>query len=227
MSRVAKRQPYSWQALYPANFLDQVITVSSKTAIGGTTVLRLLREAELFPNCRYLSGGDINRKLATEHGFPSIEAFARHKAEHPEVDFDQKCDSLITEAGGINGVVIEGRLPHVFVPKGFHVLLVCPVELRARRRVSVEKGIPLEAVTAEEIAAMAVKIQTRDNDDDRNYKLRYPGSAWAKTHFDLVLDTSKVPQDKMVKRIMSSHARWVKEKARSGRLVFTQLHKAV
>ncbi len=196
--------PYSFAALRPRHYLNNVITITSETAVGSSTAIAGLK-AEFGDEWQYVSGGSIMRAFAETRG-ESIEKFAAHNKAHPEDGYDNKCDQKIAELGRRNKTVIEGRLPHVFVPHAFHVLMICPVRVRAGRRLAQDlaKG---RAVHFDEVLA---EIMKRDQDDNQRYARDYPGCLWPSDQFDLVVSTFDYSKEESLREILSGHTAWQK-----------------
>lgn len=175
------------------------ITLTSETAVGSSTSIDALR-AHFGPlRWRYVSAGSIMRMFAERLGM-TIDQFAAHNKAHPEEGWDAECDRAVAVFGRQNFTVIEGRLPHVFVPRAFHVKLVCDPEIRAARRAKDRAGQSVESVIAEIIA--------RDRNDNERYEKIYPGCLWPLEDFDLVVDTGASFPKEVVTKIAAAHSEW-------------------
>jgi len=194
------KRRFSKEARRPRTYLSHVITITSETGVGSTTAINGLSE-RLGGMWRYVSGGGIMRRFAHELGM-TIEAFAAHAREHPERGFDALCDKAMAEYGKQNYTVLEGRLPHVFVPHAFHVRLMCPYGTRAMRRYKDSDGISRKEVER--------RIRERDQNDRERYDKLYPGWAWPDSDFDCVVPTIGPPKY-VVETILAEHARWQKK----------------
>ncbi len=150
---------------------------------------------------RFVSGGSIMRAFAASLGM-RIEEFATYNREHQEMGFDHKCDNMIRALGCQNYVVIEGRLPHVFSPHSFHVLLTCDLETRAVRR-SREPGFAEHGL--DDIKAM---IEKRDEDDNVRYGELYPSCLWKEKDYDCIVDTGVLNPEEVVAKILGEHQKW-------------------
>ena len=185
--------PYSKAARAPTRYASDIITITGATGVGTSTALNGLRGALGMP-WRFVSGGSIMREFAVKNAM-SIEEFAAHNREHPEEGWDRKCDDMLAAFGRQNFTVIEARLAHAFVPHAFHVLLVCDIATRARRR-------PADFESA------LSRILRRDDDDVYRYAKLYPGCLWSVDDFDLVIDTAREVPAAVCKSIIMSHAVW-------------------
>ncbi len=196
---------YSRQNLFRSEILPFLITITSLTAAGKTSLMKALKvkfeSGKIKMN--FISAGGIMRDIAKESGFLSIEAFAKHNRDHPEDGYDLECDNRVRKIGEKDHQVIEGRLPHIFVPKGFHILLRCPLEVRAWRR--------YEWQNPDELSLNDVmwSIAQRDDDDQLRYETLYPGCIWADSDFNLIIDSSIMTIDEEVRAIILGWRKWL------------------
>lgn len=196
---------YSRQNLLPSEFLSFLFTITSLTAAGKSSLIEGLKTKFVSMNIKmdFVSVGAIMRNYAKELGFSSIEVFSQYNRAHPEACYDQKCDDFIRDIGNKNYQVIEGRLPHVFVPKGFHILIDCPLEIRSKRRYEKQNS---DKLSLDEIKRL---IEQRDKDDQARYEVLYSGCSWAHDDFDLVIDSSVKTIDEEVKEIFAVWNKWI------------------
>lgn len=192
---------YSRESILPEKFLSDVITITSETGVGGSTILTGFRQRFLNdPNKRFISVSDIMARLTS--GMTKEES-AKYNRKHAKAGFDRQCDDEVKIIGFTNGYVIEGRLPHVFVNHGFHVLLTCPINVRALRR---QKDLP--NLSLEQVVEM---IRQRDKDDNTRYTKLYPDCLWPKEDYDLHLSTDRFSPEEIIDKILKNQALWVKE----------------
>lgn len=178
--------------------------MTSETGVGGSTTCALLLK-ELSKLSRFVSGGGIMRAVADQKGM-TIEDFAAHNKLHPEDGYDSLCDDMIQSFGRHNFFLAEGRLPHVFVPSAFHVLLVCDLKTRTKRRASSPEFKDIPESEVERI------IGQRDADDNGRYQKLYPGCLWAPDDYDIVINTSAHSPETTVSLILEAHKGWFLEK---------------
>lgn len=194
---------FSKEAMLPDRFYSHQKTITSLTGAGSSTAETRLKEVCTKLPFRFVSVGGIMRTLAEENGM-SIEDFAKFNRKHPELGFDKQCDDRVTLFASQNYVIVEGRLPHVFAPRAFHILLKCDLDIRAKRRIS--QGTHGQAVEDE----VRKLIKQRDDDDNARYRKMYPGCLWTEDKYDLVIDTSTTEPGDVVQRILTGHKEWLK-----------------
>lgn len=191
-------------------YFSNQISITSLTGCGSSTTLNMLKERlKNFPY-RFVSGGFIMRSIASSfrsEEFPNgmtIEQFAKYNREHPEDQFDLKCDQMLSQFAEQNWSIIEGRLPHIMAPHSFRVLLNCDATIRAERR----RAQKYPEMSVEEVLQL---IEKRDNDDNARYEKLYPGCLWPDSDYDLVIDTGKFSPDQVVEKIIDEHTKWANE----------------
>jgi Cytidylate kinase len=142
------------------------------------------------------------RAKAAELGM-SIEEFARYNREHPEKGYDKWCDDTIEQLAKHNWVVVEGRLPHIFMPYAYRIKLVCSDEIRAVRRQAQE----FPDLTFEEVLQ---RIKERDGNDNARYETLYPGCLWRDGDFDLVVNTERPTPEQTLYYVLREYESFIK-----------------
>ncbi len=134
--------------------MSKSIVVSGPPAIGKTTVAKGL--AKEF-NLNYLSGGDILKELASEHGFSSSGddwwdtedgmKFLNQRKENPE--FDKKVDEKLIKLFEKGDVVITSYTLPWLIDSGIKLWLSGTIENSAKRmqnRDNMEESSAFEVV---------------------------------------------------------------------------------
>ena len=192
---------YSLKSPVGSLYLSDSITITSASAVGSSTTISHLK-VELPSIYRFISGGGIMRQFARDNKM-RMEQFRAHLLKSGNESYDRRVDGMQEQFGLQNFTVTESRLAHYFIPFAYHILLICPLEVRAERRAK-DKGLSVEMI-AEEIAQ-------RDHDDEECYRRLYGDSCiWSPEKFDLVIDTHINKPPSVVTNILEGHARW-KEK---------------
>jgi cytidylate kinase len=193
---------YARAAVASPAHLSHSITITSETGVGASTTIKALQQ-RLGPNLwRFVSAGAIMRGFAADLGL-TIEEFAEYNRENPTDRYDEDCDAAMAAYAKQNHTMLEGRLPHVFAPHSYRVLLVCPLPVRADRRHADEPAASLTQVME--------RIRKRDEDDHARYQKLYPGYFWPHQDFDLVLDTSVLTPAEVADEILSGNRKWQKK----------------
>lgn len=202
--------PYSKESQEVSRPFSHQISITAVTGAGSSSLMASIKTWHKFKNkpYRFVSAGGLMRDRA-DSKLMAIEEFTAHCRAHPEEGHDSWLDLTIARLAHHNWVVCEGRLPHVFMPKAFKILLKCDLNLRAERRardlkISTEKALE--------------KISARDADDHARYEALYPGCHWADSDFDLCLDSTKMGTYALTQEIEYAHERWQEKKSERGRL---------
>lgn len=167
------------------------ITIFGLAGTGTSSVGKALAEKLGY---RFVSGGDIFwRKKAEEMGITLPEL---HKLAKNDERFDKECDEAIEKFGKENdNFVIESRLAWFFIPDSFKIKLNCDFETRVKR-LAERDGLSLEAAREHVI--------TREKTDEARYQKYYGISKLGPDEkFDLIIDSTNTPVDKIVEMILS------------------------
>ncbi|MBA3732759.1 hypothetical protein H0W91_00050 [Patescibacteria group bacterium] len=193
---------YSREATRPDWFFPDVVTISGESGVGTTETFNALREHYGENTAwKYVSGGEIFRGFGKERGM-KVEKFARYARENTQEGWDRKCDEEIQKRASGNRSLTESRLSHIFVPHGFHVLIICPTHICAKRRMQNPDYKGLRTSQIKEL------IEKRDEDDRTRYEALYPGCLWAPLDFDLVRSTEIYSTKEIVTTILEKHSQW-------------------
>jgi cytidylate kinase len=143
------------------------------------------------------------RKKADDLGI-TFDQLINQAEVDPEGVIDRECDEyLFQQVWRHEKVFIEARLSHCFDPGALHVYLKCPLSIRGARR-------------AEELRLNTGKVMTellrRDERDMARLGRLYPNSKWDESDFDLVIDTSEVGKEEVVKKIFEAYDIWTNKR---------------
>lgn len=178
-----------------------IITIAGKPGSGKSTTANLVAEALGFE--RY-SAGSFFRELAAKRGM-SIEEINRLALTDPTLD--KEADAALQEIGHTrSNLVIDSRLAFHFIPDSFKVYLELDLATAAARifnKSSDERKKSGEApATREELLQ---SIERRFAIEQKRYLDLYGIDPYDHNHFDLVLDTSKVPPEAVATRIIEAY----------------------
>ena len=169
-------------------------------AIGGPPGSGKTTAAELYATtfqCALVSAGAIFREEAKTRGL-SLEQFGVYAESHPEVDrsLDDAVIERATSLARLGEVVTDGRLQAaLFARRGIpalKVLVDAPLALRAER-VSQRETIP--------VGEAHRQILAREESERARYRRLYGLDANDQAHYDLVLDSSRLPPEEIVTAI--------------------------
>ncbi len=165
------------------------ITISGKGGVGKGTTTNLLAQKLDY---KVLSGGDFFRQMAKDKNM-TIYEFDQLVRKNPEYDY--KLDDLQKEYGKENdNFVLESRLGWYFVPDSFKIKLTCKEDERIKR-VAQRDGLNINETEKKE--------EERLDAINERYKKLYNIEKWdSDDKFDLIVDTTNNPPEKVVEIIL-------------------------
>lgn len=171
----------------------KTITISGLPGSGTTTVAKLLAKKL---SLKYVNVGEIFRELAEEHKM-GLQFFEKYCEENPEIDIElDKRQEKILRKGN---VVVEGRLSgwiaHLKKIPAFKIWLDCEEKERIRRIIEREGG---------EYKEKKKETKERVESEKRRYKKFYGINLDDKSIYDLVIDTTNIKPEEIVKKILEN-----------------------
>ncbi len=169
------------------------MTVSGPPGAGKTTVAVLLSR---HLGLRLVSGGSMFREEARRRGL-SLEELSKLAEEDDSID--RALDATLVREMRKGDAVVDSRLAGWLAKaagiRAFKVYLKAPLEVRARR-VSQRDGISFEE---------ALKlISERERSELSRYWAYYRADPTEEGIYDLVIDTSHIPPEGVVERILGA-----------------------
>ncbi|MEM1513828.1 MAG: AAA family ATPase [Candidatus Thermoplasmatota archaeon] len=169
----------------------KTITIGGLPGAGTTTVAKMLAEKT---GMAYVNAGEIYRDIADRKGMHLLD-FEKYSETHPEIDveIDKRQEEIIRKGN----VVVEGRLSGwiAYLKKipAIKIWLECDENERIRRIVEREDG---------EIAEKRKETKEREESEARRYKKFYGIDLNDKSIYDIVIDTTSIPPEEVLKKIM-------------------------
>lgn len=169
----------------------RTITIGGLPGSGTTTIAKILAEKL---NMEYINVGKLFREMAEEQKL-SLNLFEKYCEENPEVDIelDKKQEEIMRKGN----VIMEGRLSgwiaHLKRIPAFKIWLDCDEEERIRRIIEREGG---------EFHDKRKETKERVESEKRRYKKFYGIDLEDKTIYDMVIDTTNIKPEEIVKKIL-------------------------
>ena len=165
------------------------ITITGLAGVGTSTTGKLLAQKL---GCEFMSGGNIFRSYADELDISLNELETKALTDH---SFDKELDARQKKYGEENDTfVFESRLGYYFIPDSVKVKFVCDFDERIRR-ISQREDRSIEEVKKLTLEREeAIRIRYKDLYDIDNFT--------DDKHFDLVIDTTTTPPEKLVQALI-------------------------
>lgn len=171
-----------------------IITISGRAGSGKSTVGETLAKKLKL---KYYCIGDMRRKMAEDMGI-SLAEFNR--LGEKEAFTDTKVDEFQERLGKKeDNFVIVGRTSYYFIPHSVKVFLDVSLEEGAKRIFSENR----EKEKFKTLSEAVDSIKAREESDSKRYKKYYNINIAEPKNFDLVIDTTKIPADAVVDRIIA------------------------
>ncbi len=169
-----------------------LVTISGLPGSGTSTVAIAVAERLGVPR---LDGGTVFRALAAERGMTLAEFGAVAEGD-PTIDVE--LDTRLAEAARAGGVVLESRLAGwIATNEGLtdatRVWIACDDDERARR-VGAREGTHPDAARAQN--------EAREASEAARYEAYYGIDLADLSPYDLVLDSTSMPPDQLVLKVM-------------------------
>ncbi len=171
-----------------------VITIGGPPGSGTTTIAKAI--ASHF-NLRYLSTGEIFRKVAEERGLSVLEL-----DETAEKEVDLEVDRISKEEAAKGNIILESDLAAWMNPQAdVKIWLDASLETRAKRVFNDEKKRTAESYNS--LDEVKDKLKKRFEADKRRYKNVYGIDLDDLSIYDLVINTENLTIEEVINKIIS------------------------
>lgn len=173
-----------------------IITISGALGAGKSTIAKMLKQKL---GLKHYSIGDFMREIAKEKGLSLIEL---SKIAEKERWVDELLDQRQIKLGKEeDDFVIDSRIGWYFIPNSIKIYLDVSDEEAARRTFQDQGNRPEESIKS--IDDVVEKIRRRKASEIQRYQEYYGVNHHDKKHYDLVIDTTTTPPDKVINKIVS------------------------
>jgi cytidylate kinase len=171
-----------------------IITIAGTPGSGKSTIAELLAKRL---NLKHYSIGDFMRAQARKRGV-SIQQLAEQARTDRSID-DANDQQLVELAKKEDDFVIDARLGWHFIPQSVKILLMVSEDEAARRIFAARRPDEKENTTLEKTRE---GIRKRFASEHERYKKLYNLDYADSSHYDLVIDTTKLTPEKVVETIV-------------------------
>lgn len=170
-----------------------IITISGVPGAGKTTVGRLLAKTLGY---EFLSIGEIRREIARKKG---MDVYKLNEIGEKEEWTDKEVDNYTAELGKTrDNLIIESRLAYHFIPHSVKIFLDVNLKTGAKRIFESQRKDEKYKSVEEAVK----RLKERMESDRKRYKKYYGIDFPEKTKFDLVIDTTNLTPEEVVKKIL-------------------------
>jgi cytidylate kinase len=182
-----------------------IITLAGKPGSGKSTTSKAVA-AKL--GYKHFSSGDLFRSIAAERG---VDVKTANQQAEKESSIDELVDQKLQQMGRTEDrIVLDSRTAWHWMPQSFKVYLDLDLHFAAERIIA---ALDLRQAANEYIPENAdeyeVELRQRLESEARRYEALYGINPYEPANYDLVVDTSKHPIDKVVDEIISTYERWL------------------
>lgn len=187
-----------------------IITIAGKLGSGKSSTAKMLAEKLGYT---HYSTGDFMRSIANDRGISLIEL---NQIAETDGSIDKELDDRNIEIGGMENIIIDTRLGFHFIPDSFKVFLELDPETASERILKDKETNPNRHTEANSSfdtkEAIMESITNRLLSERKRYKNLY-GIEDLTSHdnFDLVIDTSKTPLEKVSQQIIEEYNKWLEK----------------
>ena len=152
-----------------------IVTISGLIGSGKTTLARNISKRLNF---RYISVGEIMRKMAEERGISLLE-FSRYAELNPEIDreIDKRQKSLVD-----GNCIVDGRLSAFFLNPDLRIWIMAPLDTR------IERIAKRDNLTREEAEDVIIK---REESERKRYREIYDINLDDIGIYDIIINTER------------------------------------
>ena len=178
------------------------ITITGKIGSGKSTVAKEIAKKLGY---KYYSVGMLMGELALKRGISLME-LSKIAEKDTEVDF--YLDKRQKQIGRENNLVMDSRLGFHFIQDSFKIFLDVQLDESAKRVFQDRKNRADEKFSSLQNAKN--QVNAREESEKKRYKEYYKIDPYDLKHYDLVVDTTSIPANEVVEKILKEFGK-VKE----------------
>lgn len=183
-----------------------IITLSGKPGSGKSSTAD--KVAELLGYTRH-SSGDMVRRVLKRSGLTLEEYNERAETEH---SLDHQVDEELRNLREQEDIVIDSRLGFYWLPESFKVYLDLDLDTataRIYKDVSQNKLRQESEGHSTSLSAVAHEVRERMHDEQARFRKLYNVDPYDKSHFDLVINTSRHDPQTVAVTVFDYYRKWL------------------
>jgi len=183
-----------------------IITLSGKPGSGKSSTAD--RVAEILGYTRHSSGDMVRRVLQRNH--MTLEQY-NNKAEDDH-DLDDQIDEELRALRDTNDIIVDSRLGFYWLPESFKVYLDLDIEVATARIYKDISSNPGRAGTESSdtsLSGVAREVAGRMVAEQQRFRKLYGVDPYDKSHFDLIIDTSRHNPHSVAVAVFDSYKQWL------------------
>jgi cytidylate kinase len=184
-----------------------IITLSGKPGSGKSSTAD--RVAEILGYTRH-SSGDMVRSVLKRNDM-TLEQY-NNKAEDDH-DLDDQIDEELRDLREQDDIVVDSRLGFYWLPESFKVYLDLDIEVataRIYKDMSSNPGRGDTEGTDTSLSGVAREVAGRMIAEQQRFRKLYGVDPYDKSHFDLIIDTSRHNPHSVAVAVFDSYKQWLK-----------------
>jgi len=170
-----------------------IITITGSLGSGKSTIGKILADKL---NYKYISGGDIFRKIAEERGV-DINKINNEAENNKEVD--RLIDEYLEELNEEDKLVIDSRMAWYFIDKSVKIYLFTDVQTAVERISNSNRITEGNLFDREELK---LKVQDRRKSEVKRFRKIYGIDIENKENYDLLMSTGNLEPLEIVDKIL-------------------------
>lgn len=183
-----------------------IIVLGGYPGSGKSTVRKILADKLSYKS---FSAGDFSRKLAQARGLTLEELNEYIVTEGEELDhlIDEEQKRIEREE---NRYVVDAHIGFHFIPSGFKVFLMIPIETSAKR-IFEDRNASIRVNSGDSMQSYEEALE-RTKKRIENHKLRYKKhygiNVYDISQFDMVIDNSDMKPEEVAEDIITAFNQW-------------------
>ena len=183
-----------------------IIVLGGYPGSGKSTVRKILAEKLGYQS---FSAEDFSRKLAEDRGM-SIEELNEYiatKGEELDHLIDEEQQRIEKEE---NEYVVDAHIGFHFIPSGFKVFLMIPIETSAER-IFADRDAEVRVKSGDSMGSYEEALERtkkRIENHKMRYKKHYGINVYDVSQFDLVIDNSDMEAEEVATEIIAAFEKW-------------------